>query len=55
MDFGDIPNQDLKIIQRALKCLIGELDWSCKENLLEYELLDEVENELGHRFNAEQV
>lgn len=53
--FFDMTNDELQILKRALKCYVSELDWSNKETLCEDELLEEVQNELGRRFNAEQV
>jgi hypothetical protein len=42
---------ELKELQRALRCYISELDWNSKDTDQAAELLEELETEMGERFN----
>ena len=53
--FFDFTDDELKALRYCLEAGISELDWSCKDNGLELSILDEVFDELGHRFNQQNL
>lgn len=50
--YEKFDKNELKELQRALRSYIGELDWNCLDTDQSQSLLDEVEDELGERFNS---
>lgn len=53
--FSHFNDAELKSLRYCLEVGISEIDWECKDSGLETIILDEVYDELGHRYNTSQL
>ena len=50
--YAKFDKEELKELQRALRTHLSELSWNCKDETFTQLLLNDIEQEMGERFNS---